>query len=55
MAAYAPAISVTHFMVPFPSSEEFTGREEIMLRLEKLMCVPDKHTRVALVGLGGIG
>jgi hypothetical protein len=46
---------VRHFMVPTVWSDEFTGRTETMSRLEDLMSDNDKHRRVAIIGLGGVG
>lgn len=47
--------SVRHFMIPSIWSDDFTGRKEIMERLEKEMSHDEKHRRVAVVGLGGVG
>ena len=44
-----------HHLVPVQSSEDFVGRKEILADLESRLCLPEKHCRVALVGLGGIG
>ena len=46
---------VRHFMIPTVWSDDFVGRKETMESLDKMMCDSDKHRRVALVGLGGIG
>lgn len=32
---------------------DFTSREGIMTDLDAKLCLPNKHSRVALVGLGG--
>ena len=48
-------VPVRHFMVPNIWSDDFSGRQEIMVRLEKVLSESDKHCRVALVGLGGVG
>jgi hypothetical protein len=43
-------------MVPFPQDIMFVGREDVMKRIvSAVVYEPDAHTRVALVGLGGIG
>jgi hypothetical protein len=45
-------------MVPFPQDPMFVGREDIFKRLGIIRGVDGEsnaHTRVALVGLGGIG
>ena len=44
-----------HSVVPTLSSNEFVGREEIMADLTSRLCLPEKHCRVAVVGLGGVG
>ncbi len=45
----------TYFVVPTLSSNEFVGREETMADLAIRVCLPEKHCRVAVVGLGGVG
>lgn len=57
MSAEQPAIqsSKTHFLVPVQWSNDFAGREEVMAFLESRLCLEDQHSRVALVGLGGMG
>ena len=45
----------THFLVPVQWSEDFAGREEVMEFLHSRLCLGDRHSRVALVGLGGMG
>ena len=45
----------THFLVPVQWSDDFAGREEIMKFLDSRLCLLDQHSRVALVGLGGMG
>ena len=45
----------THFLVPIQWAEDFTGREAQIKLLNSKLCHAGKHTRVALVGLGGIG
>ena len=44
-----------HHLVPVQSSEDFVGRKEVLADLESRLCLPEKHCRVALVGLGGVG
>ena len=44
-----------YFTVPPLSSKEFVGREETMTDLAIRICLPEKHCRVAVVGLGGVG
>ena len=45
------------FMVPFSRDELFIGREDIIAEVSKKreQAAMRTHTRVALVGLGGIG
>ena len=50
-----PAAPKTHYLVPVQLSEDFVGRKEVLADLESKLCLPEKHCRVALVGLGGIG
>ncbi|KAL4739076.1 hypothetical protein BDV11DRAFT_170455 [Aspergillus similis] len=47
----------TFFTVPYQRDEDFIGRESVMADLDdKLQSITSaKHTRVALVGIGGIG
>ena len=52
--ASAP-VTETYFMVPCLPMTDFTGREETTTDLEAKLCLPDRYSRVALVGLGGIG
>ena len=44
-----------YFTVPTLSSKEFVGREGTMADLVSRLCLPEKHCRVAVVGLGGVG
>ena len=44
-----------YFEVPTLSSSDFVGREETMADLAIKLCLPEKHCRVAVVGLGGVG
>lgn len=44
-----------HYSVPIQSSDDFVGRKEVLADLESKLCLPEKHCRIALVGLGGIG
>ena len=50
-----PPKSQTHFLVPVQWSDDFAGREEVMVYLDSRLCLEDRHSRVALVGLGGMG
>lgn len=50
-----PTAPKIHHVVPIQSSEDFVGRKEVLADLESRLCLPEKHCRVALVGLGGIG
>ena len=45
----------SHFLVPIQWAEDFTGRKAQMEVLNSKLCHTDKHARIALVGLGGIG
>ncbi|KAF6219379.1 hypothetical protein HO133_005205 [Letharia lupina] len=45
----------TYFMVPVQVSNEFTGRQEVMASLEESLCLDDQYSRLALIGLGGMG
>ena len=45
----------THFLVPVQWSDDFAGRKEVMEFLDSRLCLEDRHSRVALVGLGGMG
>ena len=49
------AAAMTYFMAPVRPATDFTGREGIMTDLDAKLCLPDKYSRVALVGLGSIG
>jgi hypothetical protein len=43
-------------MVPFPQDAKFVGRENVLDRIiKRVNSESHSHTRVALVGLGGIG
>lgn len=44
-----------HFLVPVQWFDDFTGREEVMKFLDQELCLSDRYSRVALVGLGGMG
>ena len=46
---------VRHFMIPTVWSDDFIGRKDAMDRLDQVMYDDEKHRRVAIVGLGGIG
>ena len=45
----------THFLVPLQWSDDFAGRGEVMVYLDSKLCLEGRHSRVALVGLGGMG
>lgn len=45
----------THFLVPVQWSDDFAGRKEVMEFLDSKLCLEDRHSRIALVGLGGMG
>ncbi|EPE27492.1 P-loop containing nucleoside triphosphate hydrolase [Glarea lozoyensis ATCC 20868] len=47
--------SSTHFVVPIVWSDEFTGRKEILKKIELLMENDEQHRRIAMIGLGGVG
>jgi hypothetical protein len=42
-------------MVPFSRDEWFIGREDIIAEISEHRTALQTHTRVALVGLGGVG
>ncbi len=48
-------VPVSHIMVPTIWSDDFSRRQEIMIRRGKVLSERDKHCRVATVGLGGVG
>jgi hypothetical protein len=41
--------------VPFPKDPDFVGRDSIIAELDAKFSTPATHTRIALVGLGGLG
>ncbi|OCK74986.1 HET-domain-containing protein, partial [Lepidopterella palustris CBS 459.81] len=45
----------TFFTVPFDRNPRFTGRESILASLEEKLFVGEQTTKMAIVGLGGIG
>ncbi|KAL8893195.1 MAG: hypothetical protein Q9192_005507 [Flavoplaca navasiana] len=47
--------SKIYSMIPVQWAEDFTGRQEEMSSLTSKLSQPNKHNRVAVVGLGGIG
>lgn len=52
----APAHTLkTFYMVPIQWSDDFTGRDDVLDTLCAKLCLTDRHSRIALVGLGGIG
>ena len=46
---------VGQFVMPYARNPHFVGREAQLDDLSSRLEVANKHTRVALVGLGGIG
>ena len=50
-----PSIPRPYYEVPIVWSDDFTGRVEIMETLGTQLCQTNRHSRVALVGLGGVG
>lgn len=44
-----------HYLVPVQWSDDFAGRKEVMELLDQKICLNDRYSRVALVGLGGMG
>ncbi|KAL2057412.1 hypothetical protein ABVK25_002465 [Lepraria finkii] len=54
VALWTPAAAVMiYYMAPVKPATDFTSREGIMTDLDAKLCLPSKHSRVALVGLGG--
>jgi tetratricopeptide (TPR) repeat protein len=53
--ANIPRIANTCFTVPFERNSRFTGRESILAGLEEKLFVGEQSTKMAIVGLGGIG
>jgi hypothetical protein len=47
--------SDTLFMVPFAKDDLFVGREDSITKISERRAAAPTHTRVALVGLGGVG
>ncbi|KAI4940646.1 hypothetical protein J4E91_011283 [Alternaria rosae] len=43
------------FLVPFARDDMFVGREDIIAKISERRAAASSHTRVALVGLGGVG
>jgi hypothetical protein len=43
------------FMVPFSRDDLFVGRRDIIAKISEKQAASRNHTRVALIGLGGIG
>jgi hypothetical protein len=42
-------------MVPFSRDDLFVGRRDIIAKISEKQAASRNHTRVALIGLGGIG
>lgn len=45
----------TLFMVPFQRDKSFVGRKDIIAQISQHRAAAPSHTRIALVGLGGVG
>jgi hypothetical protein len=50
-----PLASDALFMVPFARDDSFVGREDTIAKISERKAAAPTHTRVALVGLGGVG
>jgi hypothetical protein len=50
-----PRLSKALFMVPFSRDHSFVGCEDIIAKVSERRAAASSHTRVALVGLGGVG
>lgn len=44
-----------HYLVKIQRDDDFVGRKDVMDQLDVLLYPKDKHNRVALVALGGMG
>ncbi|USP73041.1 hypothetical protein yc1106_00315 [Curvularia clavata] len=49
------ASSDTLFIMPFSRDESFIGREDSIVQIDDRRAAASTHTRIALVGLGGVG
>ncbi|KAL2802591.1 hypothetical protein BJX63DRAFT_414727 [Aspergillus granulosus] len=49
------ATSRRQFIVPFARNPRFVGRQNELVKLERLISTPDGPRKLAIVGLGGIG
>lgn len=47
--------SKPHFLVKVQRDDDFVGRTDVIDRLNSLLSPVDKHNRVALIALGGMG
>ncbi|KAF7507643.1 hypothetical protein GJ744_010196 [Endocarpon pusillum] len=50
-----PATQRTPWIVPFEKNPRFTGRESQLAQLEEMLFATDRTTKVAIMGLGGVG
>lgn len=50
-----PPVNDVLFMVPFVRDDLFVGREKVLTQISERKVAASTHTRVALVGLGGVG
>ncbi|RPA94723.1 hypothetical protein L873DRAFT_1406740 [Choiromyces venosus 120613-1] len=48
-------ITGPHWMVPYSRNRNFTGREDVIDRIQRLVEDGRRHSRIALCGLGGSG
>ncbi|KAL4774447.1 hypothetical protein BDW60DRAFT_214958 [Aspergillus nidulans var. acristatus] len=44
-----------HWVVPLPRNPKFVGRQDEIMKLEKLLTMQDGPGRIAITGLGGVG
>ncbi|KFY39202.1 hypothetical protein V495_06082 [Pseudogymnoascus sp. VKM F-4514 (FW-929)] len=48
-------VPVQHFIAPTVWTDDFAGRKDTIKSLEQLLAAEDKHRRVSVIGLGGVG
>ncbi|OBT85964.1 hypothetical protein VE02_04790 [Pseudogymnoascus sp. 03VT05] len=48
-------VPVKHFIAPTVWTDDFAGRKDTIESLEKLLAGEDKHRRISVIGLGGVG
>ncbi|OBT53431.1 hypothetical protein VE04_06664 [Pseudogymnoascus sp. 24MN13] len=48
-------VPVKHFIAPTVWTDDFAGRKDTIEALEKLLAGEDKHRRISVIGLGGVG